>query len=520
MPDHPHARRASASGRSRCFSDADRSCATCGHGRRGGQDRPGPAAAPATSTRSGSSTPRRSHRRRRGAPRVRVPLRECGVRRLRSRRRASRSSARRRSRSAGSGAKDSARALAAAAGVPLLPGSRAVVDPRRRDRSRAADRFPAAGEERRRRRRDRHARVPAPRRTSPAVGGDARCARASRPSGRARCSSSAWCAGRATSRCRRSATARAASSCSATATARRSGAARRWSRRRLRRNLDDEMRAALFDAAVRLLEPIRYRSAGTVEFVVDADSGEFAFLEVNTRLQVEHARHRGGHRRRSRGVDGPARGRRRRAACATTCTHPDGHSIEVRVYAEDPVRELPAERRRRHRSALAGCGARRHVGAHRHRGHAVLRPAARQARRARGRPRRARSTRCATRSTRPRIAGIETNCGLHRARSSRRRSFVDGAVHTEALAAHRSRPAHDRGPRRGQLHDRAGPSRPGRLLARRRASERADGRSVVRARQRDPRQSSGRAAGSECTATGPTLRVDADARVLPHRRGT
>ncbi len=41
-------------------------------------------------------------------------------------------------------------------------------------------------------------------------------------------------------------------------------------------------------AATRLGSAVNYRSAGTVEFVFDADSGEFYFLEVNTRLQVEH----------------------------------------------------------------------------------------------------------------------------------------------------------------------------------------------------------------------------------------
>ena len=83
------------------------------------------------------------------------------------------------------------------------------------------------------------------------------------------------------------------------------------------------------------------------------------------------------------------------------------------MYAEDPARDfrpsagVVTEARWPRRSA------RRHVGAHRHRGQPVLRPTARQARGARGRPRAARSMRCATRSTRRAIAGIETNCGLH-----------------------------------------------------------------------------------------------------------
>lgn len=52
--------------------------------------------------------------------------------------------------------------------------------------------------------------------------------------------------------------------------------------------IDDGLRAQLMDAAVRLGQAVNYRSAGTVEYVYDTRTGAFYFLEVNTRLQVEH----------------------------------------------------------------------------------------------------------------------------------------------------------------------------------------------------------------------------------------
>ena len=52
--------------------------------------------------------------------------------------------------------------------------------------------------------------------------------------------------------------------------------------------VDAPLREALCGAAVALCAAARYRSAGTVEFLVDAATKKFYFLEVNTRLQVEH----------------------------------------------------------------------------------------------------------------------------------------------------------------------------------------------------------------------------------------
>ena len=53
-------------------------------------------------------------------------------------------------------------------------------------------------------------------------------------------------------------------------------------------NLSDTLRARLHDAAATLAAAVRYRTLGTIEFLVDADAGDFAFIEANARLQVEH----------------------------------------------------------------------------------------------------------------------------------------------------------------------------------------------------------------------------------------
>jgi len=102
-------------------------------------------------------------------------------------------------------------------------------------------------------------------------------------------------------------------------------------------HLDATTRAALLDAAVRLGRAVHYRSAGTVEFVLDADTGAFYFLEVNTRLQVEH-----GVTEQVTGIDLVAwMLRLARGDVFTLDTPaPRGASIQVRLYAEDPARNF------------------------------------------------------------------------------------------------------------------------------------------------------------------------------------
>ncbi|OIQ86366.1 acetyl-/propionyl-coenzyme A carboxylase alpha chain [mine drainage metagenome] len=100
-------------------------------------------------------------------------------------------------------------------------------------------------------------------------------------------------------------------------------------------NISDRVRSRLWQAAEKLGRALGYRSAGTVEFVYDNDSGEFYFLEVNTRLQVEH-----GVTELVCGLD-LVEWMVRLAAnellpLAQYIHQPQGHAIQVRLYAEDP----------------------------------------------------------------------------------------------------------------------------------------------------------------------------------------
>ena len=100
--------------------------------------------------------------------------------------------------------------------------------------------------------------------------------------------------------------------------------------------LSDEVRAELIAAAVRLGEAARYRSAGTVEFLFDALGQEFYFLEMNTRLQVEH-----GVTEEVMGIDlveWMLRGAAGDFAMLDGAPpSPSGHAVQARLYAEDPA---------------------------------------------------------------------------------------------------------------------------------------------------------------------------------------
>ncbi|MDY2564388.1 5-oxoprolinase/urea amidolyase family protein [Pseudomonas syringae] len=106
-------------------------------------------------------------------------------------------------------------------------------------------------------------------------------------------------------------------------------------------NLPHGMAEELCAAAVKLARAVNYRSAGTVEFVFDSEDQRFYFLEVNTRLQVEH-----GVTEQVWGVDlvswmvQLAAGDLPPLDQLQTGLKPLGHAIQARLYAEDPGRDF------------------------------------------------------------------------------------------------------------------------------------------------------------------------------------
>ncbi|WP_130906102.1 urea carboxylase [Pseudomonas sp. Sample_22] len=106
-------------------------------------------------------------------------------------------------------------------------------------------------------------------------------------------------------------------------------------------NLPDGMADELCAAAIKLAKAVSYRSAGTVEFVFDSDAQRFYFLEVNTRLQVEH-----GVTEQVWGVDlvrwmvQLAAGDLPPLSGLMHGLKPEGHAIQARLYAEDPGRDF------------------------------------------------------------------------------------------------------------------------------------------------------------------------------------
>ena len=178
--------------------------------------------------------------------------------------------------------------LAQQAGIPVVPGTEEpVTQPQAGREDRRRNRLPADRQGGLRRRRTRHARGGESRPISRAAW-RRRAAKPPRPSATTRCFWSASSAARATSRCRFWATGTATSlhlyerDCSV--------------QRRHQKvvevapavALDAGIRRALAEAAVALARAAGYYNAGTVEFLVDADSGEWYFIEVNPRIQVEH----------------------------------------------------------------------------------------------------------------------------------------------------------------------------------------------------------------------------------------
>lgn len=121
--------------------------------------------------------------------------------------------------------------------------------------------------------------------------------------------------------------------------------------------LDEKTREAICQSAVNLTKYVEYDSVGTVEYLYDQDSQKFYFMEMNTRIQVEHPV-----TEQRTGIDLIAEQIRVAQGDELTFKQEDinfvGHSIEVRINAEDPITYAPSPGKISHYHRPGGIGIR------------------------------------------------------------------------------------------------------------------------------------------------------------------
>ena len=253
------------------------------------------------------------------------------------------------------GDKIEAKRTAKRLGIPVVPGSDGgVTDDVEATRRRQRDRLSGADQGGGRRRRPRHeGRAHRPPNCRPRC--RPRAPKPRPPSATTPSTSRNISSARATSKSRCSATARATPSISASATARCSAAIRRCWRKAPRPRSTPQARDIIGETVAKAMREIAYLGVGTVEFLYE--DGKFYFIEMNTRIQVEHPV-----TEMITDIDLILEQIRIAAGAKLTLKQSDvefrGHAIECRINAENPVSFRPSPGKILHYHPPGGLGVR------------------------------------------------------------------------------------------------------------------------------------------------------------------